>query len=84
MSAETKHDCHKEETDPDQIVQLTDSDGNPVSGIGRLDQVIGAEEADRFFAEREARKSFLYRKAVQRWAPQGSGYGSIRRGPHTA
>jgi len=66
-------------TSPDQEkIPLLDRDGAPVMGVGRLDQVIGAEEADRFFTEREVRRRALMSRAIKRWATGGTGY-SVRR-----
>ena len=39
-----------------------------ILGVGRLAEVVGPDEAREFFDEREARKRFLYTRAVQRWS----------------
>lgn len=45
-----------------------------VTGVGRLAEVIGVDEARAFFEERDARKQFLYGRAVRRWTnPSGVG-----------
>jgi len=49
------------------IDSLLDRDGQPVQGVGRLDQVIGAEAADEFFRERHERAIYLYARAAKRW-----------------
>lgn len=59
------------------VDQLLDRDGNPVAGVGRLDQVIGAEAADEFFTELEERRRYLHTRALKRWGPGGHGYGRL-------
>ncbi|MFO0971355.1 MAG: hypothetical protein U0520_03365 [Candidatus Saccharimonadales bacterium] len=46
---------------------LLDRSGEPISGIGRLDQVLGAKATEEFFQERDQRHQFLYAHAVARW-----------------
>lgn len=57
---------------------LLDYEGREVTGVGRLDQVIGAEAAQGFFDERDERYRYLARRAMQRWSPRVTGYGSHR------
>ena len=62
---------------------ILDREGNAVAGVGRLDQVIGAEAAELFFAERKETKEYLMRQAVKRWLPAGNGYSYSRRNRRT-
>lgn len=39
--------------------------------VGRLATAIGAEQAEEFFREREARREFNYYRAVRRWGYPG-------------
>ena len=79
MNAEVAFTNVGSESKPEAIrTELLDRDGLPVTGVGRLDQVIGAEEAKEFFDELESRKAYLYGRALVRWSPQGRGYRPYR------
>jgi hypothetical protein len=61
------------ETQPEQLLpEILEEQTVPEAemtarGIGRLSEIIGSKEAREFFDKRDARKKFLYERAVRRW-----------------